>query len=260
MNCKKRPLSVTILACLIFGLFSPEVSGQDATSKQNAAAKPSKGAQAGDQDTTHDDAVEQFESFDKFREKRVAEMRAYSARYRAAKTPEEKSAVFETIPTATPYLDQLEAFMREGSADEAEKVAKWWMHGVRGKRNADRIIDALIEAHVDAEFLTGFVPRFNYSLSAEKAEASHRTVLKKNNHDSVKASATFYLQNLLTKQAKTLQGEKAKAMLAEIESLQDSIKNDYPEMTDLFGVPFVKLIEGSNFCLLYTSPSPRDRG
>ena len=244
MNCKKRLSTLTIFACLIVGLLSLKATGQDTASKKDAPATKQAGiAQAGAQD----DEVEQFESFDDFKKSRVTSMRAYSARYRAAKTAEEKRAVFETKPDTTPYLDQLEGFIREGSAEEAEKVAKWWMHGARGERDADRIIDALIEVHIDAEFLTGFVPRLNYSLSAEKAEAIHRTVLEKNSHDSVKASATYYLQVLLSKKAETLEGEKAKAVLAEIDSLQNSIKNEYPEMVDVFGTPFVKLVEGNIF-------------
>ena len=244
MNCQKRMLPATILACFIAGLFSLKAPGQEAATKKDAPATQ----QADDiQEDAQDVEIKQFESFDDFKQNLITTMRAYSKRYRAAKTPEEKRAVFESKPDSSLYFDQLEAFIRQGSAKEAEKVAKWWMHGARGKRNADRIIDALIEAHVDAEFLTGFVPRLNYSLSAEKAEAIHRTVLQKNSHDSVKASATFFLQALLSEKAETLEGEKAEAILAEVESLQNSIKNDYSEMEDLFGVPFIELVEGSVF-------------
>ena len=234
-----------VLVCVIGGFFSVGALRQDKPAeKQSAEAKQ---ANENPQTEVHDDEIEQFESFEDFKKASTAKMRAYSARYRAAKTSAQKNEVFKTKPGTDPYLDQLEGFIREGSAEEAEKVAKWWMHGARGERDGQRILGALLETKAEAEFMTGFVPRANYSISAEKAEAFHRTILQKNNHDSVKASATFYLQALLDKQAKTLQGEKAEALMAEIDSLQESLKNDYAEMVDLVGVAFVDRIEGSVF-------------
>lgn len=248
MSCTKYLLPF-VLACMIGGLFSLKAPGQDAANERSVpeTGQADEDASSDNHADGRDDEVEQFESFDEFRKANTAKFRAYSARYRAAKTQELKNEVFKTKPSSDPYLDQVETFLRQGTAEEAEKIAKWWMHGSRGMRDGQRVLGALLETHADAEFMTGFVPRANYSISAEKAEAFHRTILQKNNHDSVKASATFYLQALLGKEAQTLQGEKAKALMSEIESLQNSIKNDYPEMVDLFGVTFVDRVEGSVF-------------
>ena len=197
------------------------------------------------QDEQHqqDQQVEQFESFDQFQESRTAAMRDYSARYRAAKTREAKAAVAKTRPTLDPYLGQLEKFIREGSAEEADKVAKWWMHGDRAKRDGQRILDALVEAHADSEIFTKYVPRANYLLTSEKAEALHRTLLEKNNFDSVKASATYSLQALLNKQVKTLEGKDAETMTAEIESLRETLMKQYPEAVDSSGITFVARVK-----------------
>lgn len=246
MNLRKRLLQFGVFACMISGGFSLNSAWGQVEPVENEAPAE-KQTDEKTQEDGHAEKVQQFESFSEFRKFRVANMQAYSVRYRAAKSAEERSAVSKTMPTATPYLDQLERFIREGSTEEAAEVARWWMHGNRAKRDAHRVMDALMDAHVDAEFLTRYVPHCGRLLPAEKAETIFRTLIEKNNFDSVKASATYSLQALLDKQAKTIEGEKSKALTAEVKSLQETLKNDYPEMLDLTGVPFVTRIKGSRF-------------
>jgi len=246
MNCKKHLLPLAVFACMMGSEFSiNSAPGQVTPTEKEVPAE--KQATENTQEAGQAEGVQQFESFAEFRKFSVAQMRAYSARYRAAKSKEERSAVFKTLPKATPYFDQLETFIRKGSEEEAAEVARWWLHGARAKRDGQRVMDALMDAHVGAEFLTRYVPHCGHLLPAEKAETIFRTLIEKNSFDSVKASAIYSLQALLDKQAQSLEGEKSKALTAEVKSLQESLRNEYPNMLDLTGVPFVTRVEASNF-------------
>ena len=195
-----------------------------------------------------DSQVKQYDSFAELNESRIAKMRAYSKRYRAATSDAEREEIFKTKPSVDIYLDQIEKFLREGSHDEAAEIARWWWWGSRGTRDGERIMDALVEHHADAEMLAKFIPRFNKRVvSSEKAEATLRTILKKNSFDEVLASATYSLHNILTEKLETLEGDQAAATKAEIKSLRDALSTNFAEINDLTGTLFVDRIAGQDF-------------
>jgi len=192
--------------------------------------------------------ITQYESFADFSEGHRAAMRAYSASFRAATSKQEREELFEARPNADVYLDQIETFLADASSEEAAKITRWWWHGLRGVRDAERIMDVLLEHHVEAELLTKFIPRYNKRVvSLEKAEAAFRKILEKNKFDSVRASATYSLRSVLVDKVKTLSGDEAAATEQEIKSLRDSLTNDFAEVNDLTGTPFVDRLAGEDF-------------
>ena len=192
--------------------------------------------------------IENLESFTEMKSHFRKRMSAYSKEFRAAKDNKaEREAIFENRPQASEYNDVLCKFLKEGSSEEANKVVSWWWHGDRGTRNGERMVDILLEHHVDAEMLEKFIPRFRKALPKEKAEHAYRTLIEKNSFDAVKASSMYSLQALLANKVETLKGEEAEAMQAEIKSLRESLRGEFADMVDIVGVSFVDRMKGAVF-------------
>ena len=105
----------------------------------------------------------------------------------------------------------------------------------------------LIDHHSEAKMLTKFAPRMRWDLAPEKAEPLLRRVLEATSVDSVKATTSFSLLELLFAKAETAEGEAAELLQAEIESPSKSIKTEYAEFTDLADVTFGERLEGIEF-------------
>ena len=224
---------------------------QESDNKQSKQSRHSKSGKLDtkiDTPTAEGSQVKQFDSFAELNEFRRAKNRAYSKRYRAANSDAERQEIFKTRPSVDIYLDQIEQFLREASHEEAAEIARWWWWGERGVRDGERIMDVLVEHHIDAEMLAKFIPRYTKRVvSPEKAEATFRTILKKNSIPEVLASATYSLHNLLVEKVETLEGDKAAATKAEIKSLRETLSTDFAEVNDLTGTLFVDRIAGQDF-------------
>ncbi len=191
-------------------------------------------------------SVEELETYEEFRQHFRIEMQAFTKRYRAA-AGEDKAKVAETRPTVEIYHPLLSKLVAEATAAEAEEILSWWWHGDRGRKDAEMMSQLLIDHHSEAKMLTKFAPRMRWDLAPEKAEPLLRRVLEATSVDSVKATTSFSLLELLFAKAETAEGEAAELLQAEIESLSKSIKTEYAEFTDLADVTFGERLEGIEF-------------
>lgn len=188
----------------------------------------------------------ELRTFDEFKRHFALAMRDYSKRYRAA-AAKDKGKVAKTIPTVVVYHPLLSKLVAESTAEDAEKILSWWWHGNRGRRDAEKMSQLLIDHHIESEILKKYVPRIGWNLEPEKAEPLLRQVLEASDVKSVKATTSFSLLELLITKAETAEGKDAESLQDEIESLSKSIKTEYGEFTDLVDVPFSKRLEGIEF-------------
>ena len=154
------------------------------------------------------------------------------------------------------YHPVLSRLVAEGTEEEADEILSWWWHGARGRRDAEIMSELLIEHHSESAMLEKFVPRIRWAVEAEKAEALLRRILDASTVESVKASASFSILELLYKKAETAEGKDAELLETEIASLSQSIKTDYAEFADLVGVPFVERVEGIEFSSQLVAGNP----
>ena len=224
----------------------------NATAQEEAPKKD----QSSDRDVS-ELSVEELQTYDEFRQHFKIEMQAYTKRYRAAAS-EDKAKVAQTRPTIQIYHPLLSKLVAEATATEAEEILSWWWHGDRGRRDAEMMSQLLIDHHSEAEMLTKFAPRIGWDIAPEKAEPLLRRVLEATNVKSVKATTSFSLLQLLLTKAESAEGNAAELLLAEIESLSQTIKTDYAEFTDLADVPFGERLQGIEFArkLAIGSPVP----
>ncbi len=251
MNQKKIDLMKRLLPYLQALLFVCLLVA-NATAQEEAPKKD----QSSDRDVS-ELSVEELQTYDEFRQHFKIEMQAYTKRYRAAAS-EDKAKVAQTRPTIQIYHPLLSKLVAEATATEAEEILSWWWHGDRGRRDAEMMSQLLIDHHSEAEMLTKFAPRIGWDIAPEKAEPLLRRVLEATNVKSVKATTSFSLLQLLLTKAETAEGNAAELLLAEIESLSQTIKTDYAEFTDLADVPFGERLQGIEFArkLAIGSPVP----
>ena len=191
-------------------------------------------------------SVDELETYEEFRQHFRIEMQAYTKRYRAAAN-EDKAKVAQTRPTVEIYHPLLSKLVAEATAAEAEEILSWWWHGSRGRRDAEMMSQLLIDHHSESKMLTKFAPRIGWHLDSEKAEPLLRRVLEATNVESVKATTSFSLLQLLLTKAETVEGEAAELLQAEIETLSQSIKTKYAKFTDLADVSFGERLEGIEY-------------
>ena len=222
----------------------------------NATAQdePPKQKESQDRDVSELNPDE-LRTFDEFRRHNTLRMRDYTRRYRAA-AREDKAEVSKTRPTVEVYHPLLSKLVAEGTEEEAEKILSWWWHGDRGRRDAEMMSELLIEHHSESAILEKFVPRIEWAVEPEKAEALLRRVLEASEVESVRATTSFSLLQILSKKVKTVEGESAESLEAEIASLSEAIKTKYAKFTDLVDVPFGERLEGIEFSKQLVTGNP----
>ena len=237
IDLMKRLLPCFLQALLLVCLLVANATAQDESPNKDESSKRD----------VSELSVDELRTYGELKEHLKNKMRAYTARYRAAASKEDKMEVFKTRPSIDVYRPLLSKLVAEGTEEEADKILTWWWHGERGKKDAPLMSKLLVEHHSKAKMLTKFVPRFGWDLSPAQAEPLFRKVLEATDVDAVKATTSFSLLDLLSKKAKTAEGKEAELLQAEIESLSKSIKTEYAEFTDLVGTPFGERLEGIEF-------------
>ena len=233
----KRLLPCCLQALLLVCLLVANATAQDESPNKDESSKRD----------VSELSVDELRTYGELKEHLKNKMRAYTARYRAAASKEDKMEVVKTRPSIDVYRPLLSKLVAEGTEEEADKILTWWWHGERGKKDAPLMSKLLIEHHSQAKMLTKFVPRFGWHLSPAQAEPLFRKVLEATNVEAVKATTSFSLLDLLSKKAKTAEGKEAELLQAEIASLSKSIKTEYAEFTDLVGTPLGERLEGIEF-------------
>ena len=115
--------------------------------------------------------------------------------------------------------------------------------------------ELLIDHHSGSEILEKYVPRIRWAMESEKAEALLRRILEASTVESVKATTSFSLLELLSS-VETAEGKSAELLEAKIESLSKSIKTEYAEFTDSVGVPYGERLEGIEFSRQLVAGNP----
>ena len=154
------------------------------------------------------------------------------------------------------YHPVLSRLVAEGTEEEADKILSWWWHGARGRRDAGVMSELLIKHHSGSAMLEKFVPRIRWAMESEKAEALLRRVLEASSVDSVKATTSFSLLELLVARVETVEGKDAELLETKIASLAQSIKKEYTEFTDSVGVPYGERLEGIEFSRQLVAGNP----
>ena len=237
MRWKLSLVQLSLIICLT-GFFANEVFAQDEPAEKEMAA----------------DKQADQESDDKYAQMSLAElakdfssqMKDYMRRYRTAPKAE-KRKVAKTIPTVAMYQTRLyEMVNKNPGSEEGLEVIDWWYR--RGKSNSgDEITRLILKNYAKLDSMEKYVPQILWHLPTDEAEEQFRMLLKVSPSDSVKGSASFFLQYILAKKAKKLEGENAKAVLAEVETLRDAIREKYPNAVDAGGATFAALIDAEEF-------------
>ena len=242
MRWKSPLLQLSLIICLT-GFFANQVFAQDT---EPAEKEPAVQKQT-DQETDDDEFGEM--SLEELGMDFKTKMRAYTKRYRAAPTKAEKSKVARTIPTVEQYQTRLIELINEEPGSEAGlKVIDWWYR--RGRRfSADTITRVILQNYAQLETMKKYVPRIVYHLPKEEAEEQLRVLVETNPFDSVKGSASYWLQDLIMQRVENLEDDdaKAKALLAEAKVLQESIYKEYPDAVDAGGAPYAALLDAKEF-------------
>jgi len=153
------------------------------------------------------------------------------------------------------YHPVLSRLVAEGTEEEADEILSWWWHGARGRRDAEIMSELLIDHHSGSEILEKYVPRIRWAMESEKAEALLRRILEASTVESVKATTSFSLLELLSS-VETAEGKSAELLEAKIESLSKSIKTEYAEFTDSVGVSYGERLEGIEFSRQLVAGNP----
>ena len=239
MRWKLSLVQVSLVICLT-GFFANGVFAQDEPAEKEMAAD-----KQADQETDEDKYGEM--SLKEISKDFSGKMRAYSKRYMAAKTAAEKREIADNIPTVKLYQTRLYEMVNEDPGSEAGlEIIDWWYR--RGRRvSGDEITRLILKNYGKLDSVEKYVPQILWHLPTDEAEEQFRMLLKVNPSNSVKGSASFFLQYILAKKAKKLEGEEAKAVLAEVETLRDAIREKYPNAVDAGGATFAALIDAEEF-------------
>ena len=239
MRWKSPFIQLSLIICLA-GFFANEVFAQDA----EPAARETAVEKQTDQET--EDAKYAKMSLDELAKDFSSKMKAYMRRYQLAPKAEKRQVV-QTMPKVKMYQTRLYEMVNEEPGSEAGlEVIDWWYR--RGKSNSGDIITRLIlKNYAKLETIEKYVPRVVWHLPQDEAEEQLRMLLKVNSFDSVKGSASYRLQNLLTEKAKKLEGEDAQVLLVEAKALRDVIYEKYPAVVDSDGVAYSSLLDAAKF-------------
>jgi hypothetical protein len=178
----------------------------------------------------------------------TAKVRAYSKRYRAAPTQEEKRKVAQTIPTVQTYRARLIELINEEPGSEAGlEVVEWWFRRGGRRQDGDVITRLVLRNYRELQSVEKYVPYCASYLSAEEAEKELKALRKVNQFAAVKAGATYQLHELFRKQAEKLDENSAEVLNAEIKTLRDQIYAEYSDASSMRGAKYVDLIEAVEF-------------
>ena len=233
MNWQLRVFQLSIFVCMIIGL-SGNALAQDKESSEKKPPAIEKSDESNDK---------KIETYAQLRADYTAKIRDYSRRYRAA-SEEDKPKVVRERPTIAPYRKLLTKLIDDDpTSDKASEIITWWFRA--GKTDADEKIRVglFLKHYAKSEVIAKYIPRITRFLSPEEGEKQLRSLIKNNPFDVVKASSSYEIHRMLSRKVKKLEGEEAKAMQTEIDSLCDSIKGKFAGETDTRGVTFAARIE-----------------
>ena len=131
----KRLLPCFLQALLLVCLLVANATAQDESPNKDESSKRD----------VSELSVDELRTYGELKEHLKNKMRAYTARYRAAASKEDKMEVVKTRPSVDVYRPLLSKFVAEGTEEEADKILTWWWHGERGKKDAPLMSKLLVE-------------------------------------------------------------------------------------------------------------------
>lgn len=174
-------------------------------------------------------------------------MRAYSKRYRAAPTAEDKRKVAAKIPSVEVYQERLiQLIEQEPCSEFGIKVIEWWYR--RGRRHSGKIIVHTLLKHyaesASIEKYVGYLPRH---LPQAEAEQQLGRLIATNPHSEVQASATFQLHEMLRNASANQNTPPSEATQTRIKKLNAALRSRYAQSKNLRGVTYVALLDAQEF-------------
>lgn len=233
-----------LLAAFLIGCLSGHTFAQDESSESQSDSatqveeKPAK-------EENDDDGLKTFEDFEKHFK---TEMRAYMKRYRAAPTKAEKQELFANRPMIKPYQARLTELIKNSSvSEETKKGVAWWYKKARVEDNEGYVLRLIVENFPEAEFMEDHIYKLAYNMPQVDAEKYLRSILDVNTFDNARARAIYQLRDILNKRVMDLDGEKAKMVKAELESLKNTLTTKHPDAENINGLKLLEMVAGQEF-------------